>query len=276
MRATFLFLMTCQAAPLLAQAPKDLTAERSSFAAWLATAPATPATIVALSPISPEQVLIVGPPAADLPIPGFDSARVQLSKGLLTVETRSGRQTVPQAGQLRLGSFLVGQGGATNRRMLLIYGAERRTVKPEWFGYTASLVFAVALEKPDKAESRTLLDLDGVEAPATLAGTVGVTVAGAQYRLKAYRFGGPDDEEQSLEIYFQDATNDDGSYPAGRFVELRPLPDGRFQLDFNRARNPFCAYRTVYPCPIPWSGNLIKSKIAAGERYVHAAPKGTR
>jgi len=275
MRTSLLLLICCQAGPLVAQVPRDLASERAAFADWLASAPATPATIVALSPIGPDQVLIVGPAAADLPIPGFDSARIQLSKGILTVETKGGRQAVPHAGQLRQGAFLVGQAGSANRRMLLIYGAERRTVKPEWFPYAAGMVFTVSMEKPDKAESRTLLDLDGVEAPATWAGNVALTIAGAPYRLKVYRFGGPDDEEQSLEVYFQDGTNDDGSYPAGRFVELRPQPDGRYQLDFNRARNPFCAYRTVYPCPIPWAGNLIKTRIAAGERYVHTTPKAS-
>ena len=58
-----------------------------------------------------------------------------------------------------------------------------------------------------------------------------------------------------------------GSYPAGRFVSLLPRPDGSYFLDFNRARNPFCAYNTVYPCPAPWSGNNLPDAVKAGERY---------
>lgn len=270
MRTPLLLILVLQTAPLAGQIPRDLAAERSAFTEWLATAPATPATILALSPIGSGQALIIGPASADLPIPGFDSARVQLSGETLTLEGKAGRQTVPRAGQLRSGTFLVGQSGTANRRMVLIYGATRRAVQPQWFPYAAAVIFTVSLDKPEKPESRTLLDLDGVEAPAVLAGTAALTVAGVPYRLRVYRFGGPDDEEQSLELYFQDATNDQGSYPAGRFVELRPLPDGRYQLDFNRARNPFCAYSTVYPCPIPWAGNLIKAPIAAGERYIHS------
>jgi uncharacterized protein (DUF1684 family) len=270
MRAPLCLALALQAAPLAGQIPRDLAADRLAFSQWLASAPATPATILALSPISPGQALIIGPDSADLPIPGFDSAQVQLSNGALLLEGKTGLQAVPHTGQLRRGAFLVAQAGPPNRRMLLIYGTTRRPIQPDWYPFSASMVFTTSLDKSEKAESRTLLDLDGVEASATLAGSVALKVAGIEYRLRVYRFGGPDDEEQSLEIYFQDATNDAGTYPAGRFVELRSLPDGRYQLDFNRARNPFCAYRTVYPCPIPWPGNLIKTPIAAGERYVHS------
>jgi uncharacterized protein (DUF1684 family) len=51
-------------------------------------------------------------------------------------------------------------------------------------------------------------------------------------------------------------------------VELEPEGSDRYRLDFNRARNPFCAYSGVYPCPAPWSGNAIEDSITAGERYV--------
>ena len=74
-------------------------------------------------------------------------------------------------------------------------------------------------------------------------------------------------EESELEIYFRDGTNGEGSYPAGRFVALVPESGGRYRLDFNRARNPFCAYSTAYPCPAPWRGNTIAAPVRAGERY---------
>ncbi len=50
------------------------------------------------------------------------------------------------------------------------------------------------------------------------------------------------------------------------------LPDGRYRLDFNRSRNPFCAYSTAYPCPVPWPGNRIPARIEAGERYAEPGP----
>jgi uncharacterized protein (DUF1684 family) len=55
-------------------------------------------------------------------------------------------------------------------------------------------------------------------------------------------------------------------------VSLAPLGNGKFLLDFNRARNPFCAYSSVFPCPAPWPGNTIAARVEAGETYAKAGP----
>jgi len=102
---------------------------------------------------------------------------------------------------------------------------------------------------------------------AAEAGTILVTAGGRRTRLRVLRLPTSGGEESELEIYFRDETNGNGSYPAGRFVALVPLAEGRYRLDFNRARNPFCAYSSAYPCPAPWRGNVIPAPIAAGERY---------
>ena len=80
----------------------------------------------------------------------------------------------------------------------------------------------------------------------------------------------PNADESELEIFFRDGTNGRGSYPAGRFVSLVPAGDGQYRLDFNRARNPFCAYSSAYACPAPWRGNTIAADVSAGERYAGA------
>jgi uncharacterized protein (DUF1684 family) len=87
-------------------------------------------------------------------------------------------------------------------------------------------------------------------------------------RLRVLRIPSPGSDESELTIFFRDGSNAAGSYPAGRFVELIPIDSARYRLDFNRARNPFCAYNTVYPCPAPWRGNTIPVPIRAGERYL--------
>ena len=50
-------------------------------------------------------------------------------------------------------------------------------------------------------------------------------------------------------------------------MALAPAAAGRYRLDFNRARNPFCAYSSAYPCPAPWPGNTVPASVTAGERY---------
>jgi len=121
-----------------------------------------------------------------------------------------------------------------------------------------------------------VLAANGTETEATEAGSI-VLNLGAPARLRVLRIasGG---EESELEIFFRDQSNGQGTYPAGRFVSLIPLPNGHYRLDFNRARNPFCAYSAVYPCPAPWRGNVIAVSIRAGERYsgggLQAPPAG--
>jgi hypothetical protein len=112
-----------------------------------------------------------------------------------------------------------------------------------------------------------MLGLDGVEVEASLAGTWVGRVAGEDVRLTVYRMPEPGTEESDLMIFFRDATNRQGTYPAGRFVSLQPLGGTRYRVDFNRARNPFCAYNGVFPCPAQWPGNAVAGAIEAGERY---------
>ncbi len=111
-----------------------------------------------------------------------------------------------------------------------------------------------------------VLASDGIEAEATEVGSFVVPLGGpTSLRVLRIQIAGGDESE--LEIFFRDESNGDGTYPAGRFVSLHPLSNGQFRLDFNRARNPFCAYSSVYPCPAPWRGNTLSVAIRAGERY---------
>lgn len=91
-----------------------------------------------------------------------------------------------------------------------------------------------------------------------------------------------DGEEASLVIYsdphdedfflpFRDATNGDETYGAGRYLDnhrpgLRPLGGDAFEIDFNFAYNPYCAYQSTYSCPLPPMENWLKVPIRAGEQ----------
>jgi uncharacterized protein (DUF1684 family) len=112
-----------------------------------------------------------------------------------------------------------------------------------------------------------MLGLDGVEVTASLAGSFEGEVLGERFALSVYRIPIAGTEEADLSIFFMDGTSGVETYPPGRFVVLQPLGGGRYRLDFNRARNPFCAYNTVFPCPLPWAGNALETRIEAGELY---------
>ena len=73
--------------------------------------------------------------------------------------------------------------------------------------------------------------------------------------------------EDYLFFPFTDLTNDAGTYPGGRYIDLR-IPEGdEIVLDFNKAYNPSCAYNSKYSCPIVPSENNVDLEIKAGVKY---------
>lgn len=64
---------------------------------------------------------------------------------------------------------------------------------------------------------------------------------------------------------FVDASGE--TYPAGRYLDLaEPRADGIFDVDFNQAYNPYCAYSDRYDCPITPQENRLTVPIHAGEK----------
>lgn len=68
---------------------------------------------------------------------------------------------------------------------------------------------------------------------------------------------------------FRDATSGKETYGAGRYLEVGEK-EGKFELDFNYAYNPYCAYAAHYSCPLPPAENWLKVPIEAGEKKHHA------
>ena len=70
-----------------------------------------------------------------------------------------------------------------------------------------------------------------------------------------------------LFIMFNDETNGDETYHAGRYMII-PFAgeDGYTILDFNKAYNPPCAFNTFTTCNLPPPENRLKIAIRAGEK----------
>ena len=95
-------------------------------------------------------------------------------------------------------------------------------------------------------------------------GTFDFSVEGVGQQLVALQLVDPAGDE--LFVPFRDATNTDETYQAGRYLDLAPQEDGTYDLDFNLAYAPFCAYSPEYSCPLPPTENWLTARIAAGER----------
>jgi uncharacterized protein (DUF1684 family) len=92
-------------------------------------------------------------------------------------------------------------------------------------------------------------------------------IANVECSLQAYK-SNPD--EDNLFIPFKDITSGKETYGAGRYLDLDFMrdrtPDGNWQLDFNKAYNPWCAYSSNYACPYVPPENWLKVPILAGEQ----------
>lgn len=265
-RALCLTLAAVGAAlPAEAQEPDALHAERAAFADWLATAPISPFAAVAQQPIGTGFALGAG---GSTGLEGIGEARVTVENGRIVLHAPEGPRTLPRYRPSRLGHYTVVPGGTAAKPVLTVFDRTRPRKAPAYFDHDPSLAFVGALTPPSEPSSRRLLTPDGIEVEASEAGTVLVPLGGVATALKVMRIPDPATGESELEIFFRDSTNARGTYPAGRFVALIPEGGGRYRLDFNRARNPFCAYSTAYACPLPWQGNVLPAHVRAGEQYV--------
>lgn len=85
-------------------------------------------------------------------------------------------------------------------------------------------------------------------------------------RLNVYKLEDAADLGASLFIPFRDATSGSETYGAGRYIDLMENTSGIYDLDFNRAYNPFCAYSNKFSCPLPPVENTLEVPIRAGEK----------
>ncbi|MGI8929030.1 MAG: DUF1684 domain-containing protein [Candidatus Limnocylindrales bacterium] len=134
---------------------------------------------------------------------------------------------------------------------------------------------------PPASEWRLLCTLDRATAGAgdtvTLATSTGqlrqMVVAGQlvflfeaiEYRLTGFLTHDAEGYEVIF-LPFRDETSGKETYGAGRYVEVPyDKDDEEFELDFNLAYNPSCAFSPAYDCPYPPPGNRLTVEVRAGE-----------
>lgn len=264
-RLVILAVLLLTAAPASAQVPASVAAERDAFARWLAHATVSPYAAVAQLRIGPG--IRLGPADADLALAGIASHQVSITRGIARISGPEGTRELPRGRVVPLGRYAMVAGGSAEGPIITVFDSSRSRGAPQWYPYDRSLVFTGPLLPPDAVRSRRVLTPDGVEVLATTAGSVLVPIAGKLVRLSVMQFSDSSSGQSDLEIYFRDSTSGDGTYPAGRFVSLTPAANGRWRLDLNRARSPFCSYSSAYACPAPWRGNVISAPVRAGEQY---------
>ncbi|MCC6348935.1 MAG: DUF1684 domain-containing protein [Candidatus Eisenbacteria bacterium] len=140
-----------------------------------------------------------------------------------------------------------------------------------WFPVNFAYRFVAPLVPDPKADTVVILSTRGNERRALRVGWFDLLVGGKPCRFEAQRLLEPGVDENSISIFFRDATTGRESYGVGRYLDPEPLGDGRWLLDFNLAYNPACAFSDHYNCPIPTRSNTVAVAIRAGARNPHMA-----
>jgi uncharacterized protein (DUF1684 family) len=125
-----------------------------------------------------------------------------------------------------------------------------------------ALRFELDLERYEAEEIIEMQTSTGDAASYLRWGKVSFDVAGDSAQLTIYK----DTDGDGYFLPFADGTSGDETYPAGRYLDLHVRPDGKLQVDFNYAYNPYCAYNERWSCPLTPFENRLRVPIRAGEK----------
>ncbi len=96
-------------------------------------------------------------------------------------------------------------------------------------------------------------------------------------RLNVYKFTPYDGQRyvlyrDNLSVWFTDRTTGNETYGVGRYIDVgTESSDARhvYQIDFNKAYNPYCAYSSMYSCAVPRKEDHLNLAVRAGELTYH-------
>jgi uncharacterized protein (DUF1684 family) len=119
----------------------------------------------------------------------------------------------------------------------------------------------------EPTDDRTVIEMPtsaGTPRQMRKAGTLVFSLKGQPMRITA--FHDLTTPPEHLSVMFSDLTSGTETYAAGRYLDLDRNGTGFYELDFNRAYNPYCYYNAGYECPYPPRENRLKVPVRAGER----------
>jgi uncharacterized protein (DUF1684 family) len=123
------------------------------------------------------------------------------------------------------------------------------------------------LPAPAEAYLRTTQDNQAV---MRYLGDLVFSVDGRSLKLRVYHAG--EGVGTSVFVPFRDRTTGKETSAAGRYLTLELNEQDEYELDFNRAFNPYCAYTDDYECSFPPADNDLPVAIRAGERVWASEP----
>lgn len=144
----------------------------------------------------------------------------------------------------------------------------------DYYPPNPDLRFRVKLHRYPRPEPIRMTTNKGDVRSGLRYGFFAISIRGVSVNLRVYRL---DDDatngNASLFVPFLDATAGKETYSGGRYLDFAENTSGMYDLDFNLAYNPYCAYGGDFSCPVPPEENRMPVAIHAGEKIYPIARK---
>lgn len=139
-----------------------------------------------------------------------------------------------------------------------------------YFDVDPSFLFKSMLYEYEPKDTVTIYGTKGEPRKTIRYGYVVITYQSKQYKINVYQ-GTTAGGETYYSIWFTDKTTDKESYGVGRYIDFEKVddPNNEYEIDFNVAYNPYCAYSPNYSCAIPTKEDYIPIEIKVGEKKFH-------
>ncbi len=139
-----------------------------------------------------------------------------------------------------------------------------------YFDVDPGFVFKTKLIEYSPKDTVTVMGTKGDERKMVRYGYFVISYANTNYNVNFYE-GSSRGGQKYYTLSFTDKTTNKETYGVGRYIEmeLNTDPNHIYEVDFNLAFNPYCAYSKNYSCSIPLKEDYIPLAINAGEKKFH-------
>ena len=139
-----------------------------------------------------------------------------------------------------------------------------------YFDVDPAFKFSSRLYEYESQDTVIIFGTKGEERKIVRHGYVIFNHEGEEIKINVYESAGRNDEKYHS-IWFTDKTTNEESYGVGRYLNFTKNedPDFIYEIDFNKAYNPYCAYSKDYSCAIPTKDDYLDIAIYAGEKKFH-------
>ncbi|MEW5842368.1 MAG: DUF1684 domain-containing protein [Bacteroidota bacterium] len=140
----------------------------------------------------------------------------------------------------------------------------------KYFEVDPAFVFQSRLYEYNPKDTITIYGTKGEPRKIVRFGYVLINFENQQHKINVYQ-GSTASGEIYYSIWFTDKTTNNESYGVGRYIDFEKVDDPNhvYQIDFNTAYNPYCAYSPDFSCAVPTKEDFIPVEIRAGEKKFH-------